>query len=374
MQAADQNIPGQERPQLVLLTLLRFVAAAWVVVYIFWPRLGLPMPSVVEKGRLGVETFFILSGFVLSHVYLDSAAFGQFKYGAFLKARMARIYPMHLLTLVAVICLGGVALLMGRDVNEGVLSWKNLPANLFLVQAWGFADQSAFNHGSWSISAEWFAYLTFPIFAAFALRLHRRPILAVGLAAALMIGVHLGFAHFAKASLSTATIYFGALRIVPCFALGCALNLLYRSERISHPIWGASLAGIGLLCIVLFAVFNIQDVWIALASGGMILGLAILSDYCPSTKAFVVGTWLGEISYSIYMLMAVVDMVYFNIVEKITGISANQTPILWWILGVLSLIPLAGLTHRLIETPARLWLRSWGIQKKPDSTSALFAR
>jgi peptidoglycan/LPS O-acetylase OafA/YrhL len=48
------------------LTSLRFFAAMWVVLYHYWPHLAVPAtPTFVAKGYLGVELFFILSGFIL---------------------------------------------------------------------------------------------------------------------------------------------------------------------------------------------------------------------------------------------------------------------------------------------------------------------
>ncbi len=81
------------------LTAMRFFAAMWVVAYHFTPSLGLGMPALVGKGYLGVELFFVLSGFILSHVYMEAFGDRRFRYPDFLWARLARIFPVHLVTL-----------------------------------------------------------------------------------------------------------------------------------------------------------------------------------------------------------------------------------------------------------------------------------
>lgn len=78
-----------------------------MVLYTAWPHLDVGfVPVAVTKGYLGVETFFILSGFILSHVYLEAAGQKRFRYGGFLWARIARVYPLHLVTLFGMIGLG----------------------------------------------------------------------------------------------------------------------------------------------------------------------------------------------------------------------------------------------------------------------------
>src|SRR6202161_3995096 len=144
------------------------------------------MPPLVAKGYLGVELFFVLSGFILCPVYLDQVADGGFRYGSFLWARLARIYPLHLATLAGIGAMALAALAAGRVIDPNILSWSSLPANLLLVQAWGYAPQAGWNHPSWSISAEWFAYLSFPVFAIAAAGLRRWPGAAVTCALALL--------------------------------------------------------------------------------------------------------------------------------------------------------------------------------------------
>lgn len=119
-----------------VLTSLRFFAALWVVLFHYWPDLtGVStLPSFIAKGYLGVELFFILSGFILCHVYRSAVEEGRFEYGGFLWARLARIYPVHLVTLVGMGAMAIIAGQLGLGVDANILSWSSLPANLTLTQ------------------------------------------------------------------------------------------------------------------------------------------------------------------------------------------------------------------------------------------------
>ena len=108
------------------LTSLRFLAAMWVVIYAFWPDLGLGfVPNLVAKGYLGVELFFVLSGFILCHVYLQAFGEKRAHYGGFLWARLARVYPLHLVTLAGMIGLGVAATVAGLTVSDSLLDWRS---------------------------------------------------------------------------------------------------------------------------------------------------------------------------------------------------------------------------------------------------------
>ena len=140
-----------------------------------------------------MELFFVLSGFILCHVYLPAMEGERFKYGAFLWARIARVYPLHIATLVGVGALALGATAAGFRIDSAILSWSSLPANLLMVHAWGLSPEAGWNHPSWSISAEWFAYLTFPLFGWAALSLKNRPWAAVTGAVALLTGLYVVF-------------------------------------------------------------------------------------------------------------------------------------------------------------------------------------
>jgi peptidoglycan/LPS O-acetylase OafA/YrhL len=355
------------------LTSMRFFAAMWVVLYHYWPNLGAATPGLVAKGYLGVELFFVLSGFILCHVYLEGAGEGRFRYGSFLWARLARVYPLHLATLLGVGLMGGAALLAGMAIDPNIVSLPALPANLFLLQAWGFAPVAGWNHPSWSISAEWFAYLCFPAFAWVAWRLRERPQVAVIGAIALLFGLYAVFQRLAGFPLTEATIAWGALRIVPCFAYGCAVYLAWRkgaADRVLFAAWGAALVSIAILA---FAAAGVEDAVIVSLFGLLILTLAGLSNTRAPVLSHPLFVWLGEVSYSVYMVCIPWKILFPNAMSKLFHIDTNHMPAWMWLGFVFMVIPIAGASHHLIERPAREALRRMGNRSSGERVAAKIA-
>ena len=339
------------------LTALRFIAALWVVLFDYWPNLGVASPALVAKGYLGVEVFFTLSGFILCHVYLEQVEQQRLRYGAFLWARLARIYPMHLASIALIGLMGAASILMGHPVDANAVSLRALPANLLLVNAWGFAPVAGWNHASWSISAEWFAYLAFPAFAAAALALKDRPRLAVALATVFLTGLYAAFSGLTGESLTHATIAWGALRIVPCFALGCALYLAWRANlvRSATAAWlGAAFSGAALIT---FAQSGAPDAAIVLAGAGLILSLSFASKTWASGLLLNSLVYMGEVSYSVYMLFVPWQLFYVNLTSRALHYDKAHMPMAVWVVFVVLLFPLAAATYHLIEQPARTIMR-----------------
>jgi peptidoglycan/LPS O-acetylase OafA/YrhL len=360
--------------QLKPLTSLRFFAAVWVVLHHYWPHLGLAEPAFVAKGYLGVELFFVLSGFILSHVYLGACEEGRFRYGGFLWARIARIYPLHLATIAGVGLMGAAALAAGRHVDPNAISLAALPSNLLLLQAWGFSPVAGWNHPSWSISAEWFAYLSFPAFAWAAAKLRHRPQLAMAASILGLFGAYALFQRLTGEPLTNATIAWGALRIVPPFAYGCAAYLAWRGGAVDRPGLAAATAALSLAGIVLLAAAGGADAVIVSLFGFLILGLAGLSARPGLLLSRAPFVWLGEISYAIYMICIPWKLLFPNLLALAGGPdSAAPMPLGVWLAFTIALIPLAGLTHHLIERPARKALRRLPLRTPKDHGEAKFA-
>ncbi|MFD3263825.1 acyltransferase family protein [Phenylobacterium ferrooxidans] len=350
------------------LTSLRFIAAMWVVSFDYWHDLTAVTPRLVSKGYLGVELFFVLSGFILSHVYLQGFGERKFRYADFLWARLARVYPVHLATLLGMGALIAGATLLGVEAGGKVLVWSSLPAQFTLTQAWGLGLQGGWNHPSWSISAEWFAYLTFPVFAWAAWRLRHRPGVAVLLALVLVAALETGFERFAGFPLTQATIAWGALRIVPCFALGCAVYLLWSAHPIRRPALAIAVAAVSLGTILLALQSGAPDAVAIGLFGGLIFSLAGLASAGSRLLTAAPLVYLGEVSFAVYMVCIPWQLVFVKAAHRGLGLPDGPLPLPLWLALVVGVVPAAMVLHHLVERPARDAMRRHGVPFQRDRT------
>ena len=168
---------AEGRPQLHALTGLRFVVAFQVLAYhALAPKAASPfwMRSLVGSGYVGVSLFFVLSGFVLTYTYHDALRDGTATRRAFLASRVARIYPVYLLSLaVALPPLFWLIASKGLRMDWG---WFTQLVAMYagLVQAWDPRRACVLNCPAWSLSDEAFFYLAFlfilPVVARWRLR------------------------------------------------------------------------------------------------------------------------------------------------------------------------------------------------------------
>ena len=166
------------------LTGIRFVAAFWVLLYHLQDpldRIGvmdIPVLSdVIRVGRLGVDLFFALSGFIITHTYLTRMG-SRITLGAsanFWWLRLARIYPVHFVMLnIAGLAVIAQAWVTGVEKDRPWLNPWDYVRNLLLIQEWGPHPDRGWNVVAWSLSMEWLAYLLFPLLVLLLFALHKR--------------------------------------------------------------------------------------------------------------------------------------------------------------------------------------------------------
>lgn len=303
------------RPANILeLTSVRGFAAFAVVVFhiAFDERNDSIWMNIVADGHLGVDLFFVLSGFILAHVYLDNFESGRFDFRRFMIKRVARIYPLHFVMLCGFIAIYILADLAGVGGEGTGQNWADLPYHVLLVHAWGFTQGHAWNFPSWSVSAEFFAYLCFPLVLCVMRRLSGVLAIALSLIWLLVISLSVG----GLGMVMTKMMYdFGVVRIAAEFPYGVALYLVFRRHAIPQKVIMPLLfLAVSLICILAIVQFN--ETIIVLILGLMILLLANLSLHSSGTflRSRVL-VFLGEISYSTYM----VHILFVFVLDRFVG-------------------------------------------------------
>lgn len=342
------------------LTGLRFIAAFWLLLYFFWGRLdigGRDQFALIEKGGMGVDLFFILSGFILAHVYGPQVENKTFHWRSFLWARLARVYPLHIACFLVMVGLWFVAKATGAEIDVRAFDVSQIPAHLLLVQAWGTVQSDGWNFPAWSISAEWFAYLTFPLTFAFAALFRKAPLAGLAIAVGIF-WILVAFAHQNGMVLVNMTWQGGALRIVPSFIMGIALWMLGRQIMLSQRVASAGVYA-SVLWVIVSSVsgFPSELIWPGLA--GLVFFLAETSKheghaFCASKR----WVYFGEISFAAYMVHLPVDIVFYKVVERLIGTPTGITALLIGAFVICLTWVAAAIAHALIEKPARNFMRA----------------
>jgi len=173
------------------LTPLRGIAAIIVLFYHFDMFISPLAPEgnfLMDKLYLMVDLFFVLSGFIMFHVYGSwfAKTINTRDFLKYMRARFARLYPLHIFTFL---CLFGVSLLFRAKVTEvpeivnAVLDNSAIPYVLTLTQAWGSHIEATWNTASWSISIEWFLYLLMPFMVLLVAKYRQKALWCLGVLA-----------------------------------------------------------------------------------------------------------------------------------------------------------------------------------------------
>lgn len=346
------------------LTGIRAIAALWVVGYHFStiPLARLGLEPVMRCGYLGVDLFFLLSGFIIFYVHRrDAASLSSHTVLYFYGLRLARMYPVHLLTLC------GLAVVVLASSHIGIVPTHpedfraiDFVYNVLLIQSWGLSDDIHWNFPAWSISCEWFVYLLFPLLALGLNRIgsKRQGAFWLGVAIVIFTLAYIFFfggnldnkfdgGHFSRFALARVCLEFTA------GALCCRLSSLIDMR--AWP-WTAIVLAATLAALLLAGTF-LRDLAIVTVFILAIIAGSLSNNLVARVLALPVLVYLGEISYSLYMVHAPIRMTLGKLLEPrlITAPSAVA-----WPMGLgffLVTIAVAAATAHLVEAPARRWLR-----------------
>jgi peptidoglycan/LPS O-acetylase OafA/YrhL len=370
--------------QVQALTGIRIIAAVAVVVghfsvimYGLFPGTVL-IDKIVQGGFLGVELFFILSGFIISHNYAERFRTLTIRaYGRFLRNRLARLYPVHLVTLAAVVALVFAASMAGVSLNsDGKYDLVGLAMNFTLMQS--IPPATPWNGPAWSISAEMGAYIAFPVVALALSRISGWRIAAGAAMASLactVVGLYFVASMGDFSGISYPSIW---LRISGEFVAGCFLWKIWTLTDAGGRVYDfLALLGVGGIAAILATVpTNTVHTFLALPFVALIVfSCAAATGPLKKVLSMRLMEYGGRISYSLYMVHVIVLMIGGKILPWEKFIDSH------WIIKLAVLIGYftasfvgAGLLYRFVEEPWRKRIAGIGrvdTPVAPDTESAV---
>lgn len=273
---------------------------------------------LAAKGYLWVEFFFVLSGFILIHVYGSKARdFWRGRaYLPFLRARLTRLYPLHLFMLFVILALviglralaaaGGYVSIYDQPYHA-ICTFPTFVANLFLVQAWNLFPYLSWNGVAWFVSVEFLLCLLFPLYLYLASGGGiLRGMLLVGAGLAGLIALDLTSKHGLDI-----TFHNGIFRGMSGFGIGVGLAVLYaaakRTQSAPLPEWMHTAAQAGMVGLLFYAIYYTgwshtrRDIWTVLPMVGLVFLLAFDRGLVAALLKTKVPMRLGEWSYAIFM-------------------------------------------------------------------------
>lgn len=367
----------------LVLDSFRGLCALAVVLHHFHATHSLGELAFFRQANYLVNFFFVLSGFVLCHIYADRLNSSvQFK--RFVIARICRLYPLHLATLLAALLLEVAKLTLEKNgVGFSVASFSGARApseilpNLLLLQSWwpGF-DQMSFNFPSWSISVEFYLYLLFAVIVATLPTLWRQAFVALAAWGLLAL-------YFQSTLLAE-----GAWVGICCFFSGAMTYRLYHRFK-DQPVnrrWATAIEAAGLAIVVLAVTWSgrSQNISLSLLFCAVIGVFAFEAGAISTLLRTRLFKWAGTLSFSIYMTHTLILFVITTgmmVLGKLTGVALVTdvpSPIgmgavrfidtgsmlldnLVILAGLAMVLALSTLTHRHIELPGielgKVWSR-----------------
>lgn len=356
------------------LTSLRFFAAILIVIGHagFYPGFENFKFEAINYSN-AVSFFYVLSGFILAYTYKSMEV--RSGYRKFLIARFARVWPLH--AVMAFVCLfifgPNIFLEYGRPYTSVFVT------NIMLLQSWIPISKYYFSYNavSWSISTEFAFYFFFPFFI-FMARKYGRWLLLAPVAIPILIALICVilklplYEQDGKVS-SSALLYVNPLSRLIEFTFGIFAWTFYsKINPVRWPTWKSNALEFSSLALLALSLILAKELWLslkytnfsafgywyAIAGSFVFFGLVVfvfalqkgvISSFL--SKRFFV--YLGEISFSIYMVHQVI-LNYLNAFHlSLIKTSPNLAYMIYWV----GTITISIILYHCVEVPARNLIR-----------------
>jgi peptidoglycan/LPS O-acetylase OafA/YrhL len=303
-------------------------------------------PSVVPGGFVGVDIFFVISGYLITQIILHDLDGGRFSAANFYARRIRRIFPALILVLLATFALGWHLLLPAELVSmcRNIVASALFSANFMLLSEVGYFDIAAHMKPLlhlWSLGIEEQFYLVWPWLLWMTPRRHLVPAIVAMIAASFALNLALVGDHASSA------FYLPFTRAWELLAGALLTQIPRQTQRTKEVLAVCGLAAI----IASFFAFDSQTVFPGWAAAVPVAGTCLLiaaegSFVNRITLTHRTAVNVGLISYPLYLwhwpLLVFAEIYRF---KPLTDIQRG--------LVIGAAFVLASLTYKLLERPIR---------------------
>ena len=336
------------------LDILRFVAALFIVIYHVAERAPVSLFNLhpaLSRGYLATDFFLMLSGFVLARTYGPRLLSQNVGTAEFLKRRVLRIWPPHLVMLALFVVFVLLTSAIGlAPQNPQWFQWSQLFPQIFLMQAWFVPGPSGWNMPTWTLSALIVCYAGFPA----AWRLTAK-IASPWATLAIGVAIFLAVDYAAKAVTGIPAhqlpLKFGLVRGIPLFIVGMLIARMPTGIAPRTADHLAIAAGVGVVALQAMGRFDHASL--------ALLGLLIYASGASAPKNWGWAGLAGRLSFALFLTNQLVAVAWFGVQHAVAPKLGFGVPALWmtWALALPACVVGAWLFERFVDAPLQVWIK-----------------
>jgi peptidoglycan/LPS O-acetylase OafA/YrhL len=309
-------------------------------------------PGVLSGGFVGVDVFFVISGFLITSIILSDLNRGTFTLASFYRRRVRRIFPSLGVVLLACLAIGYRYLMADEYLQLGkhTLGGAGFVENIILWRDVGYFDNASETKPLlhlWSLAVEEQFYIFWPLLLALVVRWRIRVVWFIGAIALVSFATNLRLVGAAPSS----AFYLPVPRFWELMAGALLAQFSLRNSQVlaRRPAAQSAvgLALIVLACAVLDEKHAFPGAWALLPTAGACLVIAagpssLLNQHLLANRPMV---WIGKISYPLYL--------WHWPIFSLLRIFLVDVPVVVRLVAVLVATLLAWVTYEVVERPFR---------------------
>jgi peptidoglycan/LPS O-acetylase OafA/YrhL len=303
-----------------------------------------------------VDFFFVLSGFIFMHVYSKNIVEDKISERTFFILRLSRLYPLHIMTLFAVAFLQYYRYFSGKGFFQCEINdMYHLILNLLFIQGGFFEVGLSFNGPSWSLSCEIIAYVLF----FYVLKRFKNPLPVFVLFVFIGLSILQVQANLPLFNSSNAKMLVGFF--IGCLTFVLNLQILKMSSRSKNIFFGvllffAVLTGLMIYKAGFTKIFGQWDRVMPILVYPLLIISALNVFFLNRFFSLKPLTYLGDLSYSIYLIHFPVQLMMVTFLPMI-GLVPDYNSWTGLAVFMVTTIALASLSYHWFEKPLQNIIR-----------------